>query len=107
MGTGLDNSTQLECRIVVTHYSDGSVDMGMYDPHTTRYAPLGHHGPGTQVVDSAIAGLKSAIERAGHRLTFCERSAAAEEEARTRGRSLAGGIDEDTIREVLEMWKQN
>lgn len=46
----------------------------MYDPLNGRYEPLGTHGPSVQEVDKIVEGLKSAIERAGHLLTFCERS---------------------------------
>ena len=66
---------QLECRIVLTYHRNGKVAMGMYDPISGRYEPLGTHGPGRRAVDEAVQGLKDSIERAGHRLTFCERSA--------------------------------
>lgn len=65
---------QLECRIVLTFKSDGRVILGMYDPVSKRYAPLGTHGPLRAEVDKAVYGLKDSIERAGHLLTFCERS---------------------------------
>lgn len=65
---------QLECRIVLTYHKDGRVSMGMYDPLSGRYEPLGTHGPDVREVDKAVRGLKSSIERAGHWLTWCERS---------------------------------
>lgn len=65
---------QLECRIVITYRDDGRIDMGMLDPRSGRYEGLGTHGPGAREIDRAVRGLKEAIERAGHRLTFCERS---------------------------------
>ena len=65
----------LECRIVVTHRVDRRVGLGMYDPLNGRYEALGTHGPGQADIDRAIRGLAASIERAGHRLTWCERSA--------------------------------
>jgi hypothetical protein len=65
---------QLECRIVLTFQRDGRVRLGMYDPRHMRYEPLGVHGPARGDIDRAVEGLKESIERAGHRLTFCERS---------------------------------
>lgn len=65
---------QLECRIVITYLRDGRIKLGMYDPKSTRYEPLGTHGPAAKEVDKAVRGLKESIERAGHRLSFCERS---------------------------------
>ena len=49
--------------------------MGMYDPLNSKYEPLGTHGPSQREVDKAVAGLRTSIERAGHRLTFSEASA--------------------------------
>ncbi len=66
---------QLECRIVITHQPDKRVDVGMYDPITGRYEPLGRHGPSQREKDRVIRELKASIERAGHLLTFCERTA--------------------------------
>lgn len=65
----------LECRIVVTHRADKRVGLGMYDPVSGRYEALGVHGPAQRDIDRAVRGLKEGIERAGHRLTWCERSA--------------------------------
>lgn len=65
---------QLECRIVLTFLRSGKVRMGMYDPLNHRYEALGEHGPGVREVDKAVRDLKTSIERAGHLLTFCERS---------------------------------
>lgn len=70
----LEPRRQLECRIVITYQRDGRIDLGMYDPLSGRYEPLGTHGPGRREKDKAVLGLKDSIERAGHRLTFCERS---------------------------------
>lgn len=64
---------QLECRIVLTYRDDHKVEMGMFDPLNMRYEPLGTHGPSQREVDRAVYGLRDSIERAGHRLTFCER----------------------------------
>lgn len=65
---------QLECRIVITYLPDKRIALGMYDPVGMRYEPLGTHGPARKEVDKAVLGLKESILRAGHRLTFCERS---------------------------------
>lgn len=67
---------QLECRIVVTYGRppDQRVEVGMYDPLSGRYEPLGRHGPDRREVERVVGDLKTSIERAGHRLTFCERT---------------------------------
>lgn len=63
---------QLEVRIVIIHRSDKRIDIGMYDPVSNRYEPLGTH---KQVdIDDVIYKLKCSIERAGHMITWCERS---------------------------------
>ena len=64
----------LECRIILTFRRDCKVDVGMFCPNTHRYEPLGTHGPAVHDVDRVVQDLKKSIERAGHRLTFCERS---------------------------------
>jgi hypothetical protein len=66
---------QLECRLVVTRGGrlDFKTELGMYCPVTGRYETCGVHGPDPREVDKAIRDLKTSIERAGHRLTFCER----------------------------------
>jgi hypothetical protein len=63
---------QLECRIVVTYHTNRRVEVGMFDPVSGRYEQLGSHGPAQ--VDKVVRDLAVSIERAGHRLTFCERS---------------------------------
>ena len=67
---------QLECRIVITRGGrlDLKTELGMYCPVTGRYEKAGVHGPDPHEVDKAIMGMKVAIERAGHRLTFCDRT---------------------------------
>lgn len=64
---------QLECRIVITFRKDKRIDLGMYDPKNRRYEALGTHGPSVREIDRVVRDLKYSIERAGHRLTFCER----------------------------------
>ena len=65
----------LECRIVITKgRPDLKTEVGMYDPVSGRYEPLGAHGPSAREVDKVVRDLKRSIEGAGHRLTFCERS---------------------------------
>ena len=68
------SQNQLECRIVIIHRRDLKIDLGMYDPLNMRFEPLGTHGPDQREIDRVILDLKSSIERAGHLLTFCERS---------------------------------
>jgi len=66
---------QLECRVVITRgRADRKVEVGMYDPKSGRYEALGAHGPDQREVDRVVRDLAKAIQRAGHRLTFCERS---------------------------------
>ena len=64
----------LECRIVLTYRRDRKVEVAMCDPKTGRMEKLGAHGQATREVDKIVRDLKQSIERAGHRLTFCERS---------------------------------
>ena len=67
---------QLECRLVITRGGrlDLKTELGMYCPVTGRYEKTGVHGPDPREVDKAVLALKTSIERAGHRLTICERS---------------------------------
>lgn len=65
---------QLECRIVITFRKDKKITLGMYDPLNKRYENLGVHGPNKKDIDRVVNDLKTSIERAGHHLTFCERS---------------------------------
>lgn len=65
---------KLECRIVVTYRRDGRVALGMYDPVSGRYEPLGTHGPARAAIDAAVRDLAASIARAGHHITWCERA---------------------------------
>lgn len=70
---------KLECRIVIRHHrADGRTSVGMYDPLSGRYEPLGAHGgrgtTGQREVDRVVRDLKVSIERAGHAVTFSERT---------------------------------
>lgn len=66
---------QLECRIVITRgRADLKTEVGMFDPISGRYEPLGAHGPAQREVERVVLDLKKSIEKAGHLLTFCERS---------------------------------
>jgi len=66
---------QLECRIVITRRADARIDLGMYDPLSAKYEPLGTHGPGERTIDKAVLRLRDSIGRAGHLLTFSDVSA--------------------------------
>jgi hypothetical protein len=61
----------MECRIVLT--SEGSkTEMGMFDPVSGRYVPLGKHSPA--VLDKVVRDLKTRMEKEGHLVSFCTRS---------------------------------
>ncbi len=60
--------------MVLTFRRDGKTDVAMCDPKTGRVELLGTHGPSAREVDRVVEDLKSSITRAGHLLTFCERS---------------------------------
>ncbi len=70
---------QLECRIVLTHghRADLKTEVGMFDPISGRYEPLGAHGDPTRAgqreLDRVVRDLKGSMERAGHLVTFSER----------------------------------
>lgn len=65
---------QLECRIVIGHRPDKKIELGMYDPLNHRYEALGTHGPSQREIDRVVNDLKRSILKAGHQLTFCERT---------------------------------
>jgi len=60
---------QLECRIVITYEGD-KFALGMYDPLSMRYEPLGRH-PVTSI-KKVVGDLKMRMERERHRVTFSE-----------------------------------
>lgn len=66
---------QLECRVVIFRRPDRKIDLGMYDPITSRYEALGTHGPTQGAIDAAVRGLVQRIDREGHLITFCDRAA--------------------------------
>lgn len=67
-------SNQMECRVVLTTNRDGKTfGLGMYDPISGRYEALGTH-PNCDK-DKIVRDISISIQRAGHRLTYCERSA--------------------------------
>jgi hypothetical protein len=69
MGVGGNMTERLECRVVVRHNRDRrTFTMGMYDPVTGAYAPLGEHPMADR--EKVIGDLKDAVERAGHRLSL-------------------------------------
>ena len=63
---------QLECRVVIRRYPNKRITLGMFDPVSGRYAPLGAHGPAMRDVDKAVYGLKERIEQERHLLTFSD-----------------------------------
>lgn len=70
---------KLECRIVIRHLENGRSKLGMYDPVSGRYEPLGTHGgrsdSAKRALDRVVLDLKISIEKAGHWVTFSERTA--------------------------------
>lgn len=64
---------QLECRIIISHgRTDLKTEVGMYDPLTMRYEPLGAHGPSQREIDRVVRDLQASMERAEHLVTFSE-----------------------------------
>ena len=61
----------MECRIILKH-SGASTEVGMFDPETGRYVPLGTHNGRT--LETVVRDLKTRMEQAGHTVTFSERS---------------------------------
>lgn len=59
----------MECRIVLTR-KGVATEVGMYDPQSGRYAPLGEH---RQHLDTVVRDLKQRMEKGGHTVTFCTR----------------------------------
>lgn len=66
--------SRLECSIVVKRLKDGRATVGMLDPVSGRYEPLGTHGPDRSVIDKVIMDLRRSIESAGHTATVRESS---------------------------------
>lgn len=62
----------MECRIVLTMADRVQTEVGMYDPQSGRYEPLGQHGP--TVIDKVVRDLKERMEREGHKVSFCTRA---------------------------------
>ncbi len=61
----------MECRIVVTRGQLAS-EVGVYDPGTGKYSPLGTHRNAD--IDRVVRELKLSTERAGHKFSCIERS---------------------------------
>lgn len=62
---------QLECRIVLTYWTGlGQFDMGMYDPISMRYEPLGRHP--LAKADKIVGDLRNRMEQERHRVTYSE-----------------------------------
>jgi hypothetical protein len=62
---------QLECRVVIRHRRSASkFDLGMYDPRSGRYEPLGSHP--TSNIDKIVRDLKVRMEKERHLVTFTE-----------------------------------
>ena len=60
---------QLECRIVIT-YRGRVFALGMYDPITSRYEPLGEHPMGK--IEGIVRDLRIRMEKENHIVTFSE-----------------------------------
>lgn len=65
-----DRIILMECRIVLTK-TGASTEVGMYDPGTGRYAPIGSFKG--RELDQAVIGLKQRMEKEGHTVTFASR----------------------------------
>lgn len=63
------SSKQIPCRVVVT-YRGAVFDLGMFDPVSGRYEPLGTHP--CRDADKVIGGLRDRIAREGHLISFSE-----------------------------------
>ncbi len=61
---------KLECRVVLEH-KHSTFKLGMHDPVSGRYVPLGEHP--NRDKERIVRDLSVAIERAGHQLSFSER----------------------------------
>lgn len=59
----------MECRIVLTRVGL-ETEVGMYDPQSGRYVPLGQH---RQHLETVVRDLKTRMEKEGHTVTFCTR----------------------------------
>ena len=68
----LRKKRQLECRIIITHQTGclSTFALGMYDPISGRYEPLGKHP--TNTIDKVVRDLKHRMEVEGHSVTFSE-----------------------------------
>ncbi len=60
----------MECRIVLRHIGL-STEVGMFDPITERYVPLGAH---REHLNTVVRDLKQRMEQAGHRVSFSEQT---------------------------------
>lgn len=60
---------QLECRVVITHCGP-TFQLGMYDPISSRYEPLGTHP--NRDIERIVRDLKVRIEQEGHLVSFSE-----------------------------------
>ncbi len=61
---------QLECRVVITHIGAQRFDLGMFDPVSMRYEPLGNHP--TSDIERIVGDLRVRMERERHRVSFSE-----------------------------------
>ena len=61
---------RLECRIVLTYWPK-HFEMGMFDPVSGRYEPLGNNHP-IDKVDKIVGDLRNRIEMERHIVTYSE-----------------------------------
>ena len=66
----MSNKRQLECRIVITHEGN-YFKLGMFDPVSMRYEPLGKHS--IEKIERVVRDLKIRMEREGHMVSFSEK----------------------------------
>ncbi len=70
MAKPVDYRKKMECRIVIRDRPFGAIALGMFDPITMRYVPLGTHPAHER--EKVVRDLKNKMEAEGHIVTFSE-----------------------------------
>ncbi len=66
----MSTSSQLECRIIITHVTPHRFTLGMFDPVSMRHESLGEHP--TSDIERIVGDLRTRMERERHKVTFSE-----------------------------------